>query len=154
MLRLSVNWTVICVVPWEFGGTHALHAGDGGELALERRGHRRSHGFRTGAGQRGGHLDVRIVHGGQRGHRQRSKGHHAEQQDGEHDQRGHDRAFDEDAGDIMFRASERQVIDFAGRNRLYLRAGKQAQLAVGDHRLAWRDTFGDHRLAADRAGLR
>src|ERR1039457_3593086 len=35
---------------------------------------------------------------------------------------------------------------------MYLRAGEQKQLAVGDYRLAWRHTFGDDRFAADGTG--
>src|ERR1017187_7014596 len=37
---------------------------------------------------------------------------------------------------------------------MYLRAGEQKQLAVGDYRLAWRHTFGDDRFAADGTGYR
>ena len=59
---------------------HALHARDGGELALERRGDGRSHGFRVGARQRGVHLDVRVIDRRQGRHRQRPEGHDPEQQ--------------------------------------------------------------------------
>ena len=96
----SVNCTVICVVPCEFvelmlcmpamvenWRSSGVATDDG-------------HGLRTGARQRGGHLDGRVVDAGQRRHRQRAERHDAEQQNGEHDQRRHDRTFDEDAGDV------------------------------------------------------
>ena len=64
-------------------------------VATERR-----HGFGTGAGQRRVHLNGGVIHAGQRRHRQRAIAHDAEQQDGERDQRRHDRPFDEDAGNV------------------------------------------------------
>src|SRR6185295_15918712 len=44
--------------------------------------------------------DGRVVHGGQVAHRELAVGHQAEDQDAGHDQRGHDGAADEEAGDV------------------------------------------------------
>ena len=75
ILRLRLNCTVICVLPLRVRRAHRLDAGDGGKFAFERRGHRRCHGLRTGAGQRRGHLNGRVIHARQRRHRQRAEAH-------------------------------------------------------------------------------
>jgi len=56
---VEVNWTVICVSPSALVGRHRIDAGYRRELALERRGHGRSHGLGAGAWQARGHLDGR-----------------------------------------------------------------------------------------------
>ncbi len=82
------------------GGVHRLYAGDGGELALQRRGHGGRHGFGTGAGQRGRHLNGGVIHARQRRHRQLSESDGAEEQNGEADERGHDGPLDEEAREV------------------------------------------------------
>ena len=52
MLRSSANCSVIWVVPSALVRGHRVDAGDGGELLLQRRGHRRGHRLRARAGQR------------------------------------------------------------------------------------------------------
>ncbi len=76
--------------------THLLHAGDGGELALQRCGDGGRHGFRAGPRERRAHLNGGIVDGGQCGHGQAAEGDQTENQNRQHGQRGHDGAFDED----------------------------------------------------------
>ena len=82
------------------GRAHLLHARDGRELALERRGHRGSHRLGAGARQRRGDLDGRVVHAGQRRHRQRAKTHDSEQKNREGRKRRHHRPFNENAREV------------------------------------------------------
>ena len=74
--------------------------GNGGELALQGRGHGRGHGFRRGPGQVGGHQDGGKIDVGQIAHRQETVAHDPEEQDGQHDQGGHDRTPDEEFGEV------------------------------------------------------
>ena len=134
--------------PLGAGGGHLLHPGDGGELLLQRRGDRRSHRLRAGAGQLGAHLDRREVDVGQLRDRQLAIGHDPEGEDADHDQQGHDRAADEDLGEVhAFRP-------FTGARR-NLAARHNAQLASGHHGLAappdpWRRRPGRLRCAPPR----
>ena len=84
-------------------------------------GDRGSHGLRARARQRRAHLDGGIVDAGQRGHRQRAKRHRPEQQDGEAQQRRHDRAIDEDAREVH----SGPVPSLAAIHRHDLRAGEE-----------------------------
>ena len=79
-------------------GRHRVDAGDRQELLLHRRGDRRGHRLRTGAGQRGLDLDGREVDVGQVAHRQQPEAHDAEEEDRRHQQRGEDRTADEEVG--------------------------------------------------------
>ena len=79
---------------------HRLEAGDGRELVLERRGDRRRHGFRVGAGQLRRDQQRREVDVGQVAHRQRPVGDRAEERDRRHQQAGGDRPLDESFRDI------------------------------------------------------
>ena len=70
-------------------------------------------------------------------------------QNGETDERRHDRPLDEDSGKVH----ERPASSLAGSTGLDLGAGEEAQLAVGDDRLSGRDPFiDDHLLAESAAG--
>src|SRR5207244_11910490 len=82
------------------GRGHRLDAGDGRELLFQGRRHRRGHGLRARAGQACADRDRRVVHGGQIAHRQLAVGHHPEDEDAGHDQGGHDRAADEETGEV------------------------------------------------------
>ncbi len=64
---------------------HLVDPGNTPERALQRRGHRRGHGFRRSTGQRGADHDHREIHLRQRGHRQQPEAQHAAQGDGERD---------------------------------------------------------------------
>ena len=77
---------------------HLLEAGHLAELALERRGDRRGHDLRPGAGIEGEHLDDGVIHLGQRGDRQLQIAHAAREQDGRHQQRRGHRAQNERPG--------------------------------------------------------
>src|SRR5262249_36109947 len=79
------------------GGAHLLHAGDGGEFALERRGDGGGHGRRIGTGEERGDLNGGVVDAGEAGYGEGAVSGAAEDQDGEHDEGRHDRPFDEDA---------------------------------------------------------
>ena len=81
-------------------GGHVVHARDGGELLLQRRGHRGRHGVRAGARIEGGDEDGGQVHVRQVAHRQFHVRHDAEEQQAGHDQRGHDRPADEHLGKV------------------------------------------------------
>ena len=81
-------------------GGHRIQAGDGRELILERRGHRRRHRLRARAGKAGGdqqrgEVDVRQI-----ADRQRAVRDHAEQRDGRHQQAGGDGPPDECFGEV------------------------------------------------------
>ena len=79
------------------------HLGDGGdaaELALQRSGHRRRHGLRTGARQAGAYRDGGKVHLRQGRYRENAECHRAGQRDGDGEKRGGDRPVDERSGNI------------------------------------------------------
>ena len=82
------------------GGAHGIHPGDGGELALQRRGDRRGHSLRTCSRQTGAHLQGGIVHVREIAHRQTSVSHESEQKDAQHDERRHYRPADEQFSDV------------------------------------------------------
>ncbi len=77
---------------------HRGDAGDLAELALQRRGHQRGHRRGAGAGILRRHHQARRIDVGQCGDRQRAIADHADQQQRHHQQRGGDRALDEDRG--------------------------------------------------------
>ncbi len=77
------------------GGRHGVHPGDGGELAFQRRGDSRCHRVGIRSREAGGHHDGGELDVGQIADRQRVVRHHAEQRDGEHQQRRRDGPFDE-----------------------------------------------------------
>ena len=70
------------------------------ELALQRRGDRGCHHFRTGAGIERLHLDGRVIDLRQGRERQEGIGDDAGQHDRRHQQRGRDRAQNEGFGDV------------------------------------------------------
>ena len=53
MSRLRLNWSVMLRGTLAAAGNHRIQSRDGGELALERRGHGRGHGIGIGARQAG-----------------------------------------------------------------------------------------------------
>src|SRR5262249_16632719 len=69
------------------GRGHVVHAGDGGELLLERRRDGRRHRLRVGAGQRRRDLDGREIDVRQIVYGEQPIAHYAEDQDGRHDER-------------------------------------------------------------------
>ncbi|CRW86776.1 hypothetical protein PAERUG_P64_East_of_England_6_01_14_01311 [Pseudomonas aeruginosa] len=79
-------------------GGHLADPGDPSQRALQRRGHRRGHGFRAGARQAGADHDGRKIDVGQRRHRQQAERQGAGQQQRQGQQRGGDRAADEGRG--------------------------------------------------------
>ena len=84
--------------------TRRRHLGDAGnlrELALQRLRHRRGHGFRAAARQRGRHLDGREVDLRQRRHRQQRVGDEADEQNAGHHQRGADRIANKGRGNAV-----------------------------------------------------
>lgn len=87
--------------PQGIGGVHGVQARDGGEFPLQGHGHGRGHGFGSGPGEIGAHQNRGEVHVGEVAHRQIPVGDNAEQQNGRHDQGGHDRTFDEGRGDAQ-----------------------------------------------------
>ena len=89
------------------GRRHFLDAGDAAELGFQRRGHGRGHGFGVGTGQVGAHAEGRELDLRQRGHRQLRKGQQAEQDDGSGEQRGGNRAPDEQRGKIALSGAHR-----------------------------------------------
>ena len=95
MFRSSANCSVMTELPNGAGGGHLLQAGHLSELPLERRGDRRGHHVRAGAGIEREHLDGRIVDLRQRGDRQLPVRDEAGQQNADHQQRGRDRPQDE-----------------------------------------------------------
>ena len=105
MLRSRSNWRVMLVSPGCDRRGHRVDAGDGGELVLQRRGDRRRHGVRIGAGQAGADLDGGEIDVGQFADRQAEIAEDAEDHQRRHDQRGHHRTLDEDARDIHGLAS-------------------------------------------------
>src|SRR5207302_5071101 len=85
---------------------HLLQAGNLSELTLHRRGDRRGHDVRAGAGVKSQHLDRRIVDLRQGGNGKLAIGDDAREQNRNHQQRGGDRPQDEEAGGVhcVFRA--------------------------------------------------
>ena len=82
------------------GGGHGVDAGDGGELAFQRGCYRGSHGFRAGAVQIGGHHDGGEIDIGQIADREQPVAADTENDQGQHDQCGHNRAADEYLADV------------------------------------------------------
>ena len=131
---------------------HRVHAGDGGELFLQRHRHRRGHGVRSRARQAGGNQDGGKIHVGQVAHRKQAIAHDAEHQNAQHDQGGHDRAANEDFGnvhDVTIRPWLRGAL--RGRRRDFLQfdlgdARHQPQLPVRDHLFARGESLCDDRL--------
>ena len=80
------------------GGAHPVELAHLAELHLERRGDRGGHHVRAGSRIGRGHLDGRVVHLRQSRQRQELEGDEARQQQGEHQQRGRHRPFDEGPG--------------------------------------------------------
>ena len=70
----ALNWMVMRVDALAAHRGHLVDAGDGRELLLEHRRHRRGHGLRARAGQLGRDLDGGEVDVGQRRHRQQAVG--------------------------------------------------------------------------------
>ena len=99
ILRSRENCNVMRVVPWLLVEVIEFDPGDGGELVLQRRGDRRGHGLRIGAGQDGRHRDGGEIHIGQLADRKLRIAEGAEDHEGDHQQAGHDRPGDEDLGD-------------------------------------------------------
>jgi hypothetical protein len=95
MLRSSVNWIVMSE---RARRRHRVDAGDRAELPLERRGHRRGHCLRRRPREIRNDLDGRKIDVRQVVDRQLLVGHHAEDQDGRHQQRGEDGTADEQLG--------------------------------------------------------
>ena len=100
---------------------------------------------------------VGIVDGRQRGHRQRAITHDSKQQNGERDQRGHDRALDENARNVH--GLLRSRCELVRGDRLNVSARVQQKLPVRDHGLARLKSFLDNHVASgarshrDHAGL-
>ena len=86
--------------PQGVGRTQVVQTGDGGELAFQRGGHCRGHGLGGGPGEIGGHQDSGKIHVGQIAHREVAIAHSPEDQDGQHDQGGHNRPADEELGEV------------------------------------------------------
>ena len=97
-------------------------------------------------GSAGADHDGREVDVGEIVDRQISIRHQAEDDDRERDQRRHDRAADEDFGEIHEAALCTPVSAFLDH---HLTAGNQAQLSVGDHGLASAQAAFDHGIAFD-----
>ncbi len=79
---------------------HRVDSRDGRKLALQGRGYRSGHGVGTGARQRRLHLNGRIIHAGQRRHRQCAIAHNAKQQNAKRGQRGENRPLNEEVRKI------------------------------------------------------
>ena len=94
MFRLRLNCRVMTEQTVGTGGGHLLEPGHLAELALERRGDRRRHHVRAGAGIESDDLDGRIIHLRQGGNGQLLVGHRARQQNADHQQGGGDRPED------------------------------------------------------------
>ena len=94
---LRSNCSVIDRSAGRAGRRHLVQPRHLAELALERRGDRRGHHLRAGAGIERQHADRRIVDLGQRRQRQEPIGDHADHHDRDHQQRGRDGTLDEDA---------------------------------------------------------
>ena len=95
--RPSEKRSVITEAPPELVDGHLVQPGHLPELALQRRGDGGRHHVRAGAGVQRRDLDGRVVDLGQRRQRQQPVGQQAGQQDRQHQQRGGDRALDEEA---------------------------------------------------------
>ena len=92
----------------EPGGTRRHHLAQArhlAELALERRGHRRSHHLRARARIEGLNLDGWVIDLRQRRQRQETICRDPDEQDRDHDEAGRDRPVDEDPGRVHQRAS-------------------------------------------------
>ena len=96
--------------PLAVGGVHGVDAGDGGELALQRSGDGGGHGLGGSPREVGGDLHGGVVDVGEVVHREEPVADHAGQHDGEHDQRGHHGAPDEELGQVHARFSCRTAI--------------------------------------------
>src|SRR5439155_24067997 len=81
-------------------GRHLVHAGDRGELLVERRGDGGRHGVGARAGETGVHMDGGEVDVRQIAHRQQPVGHQPEHEDPHHDERRRDGPLDEQLGDV------------------------------------------------------
>ena len=100
MSRSRANCSVMLVLPRVLRRGHRIEAGDGRELPLQRRRHGGRHGFGTGAGQAGAHLNGREIDVGQIADRQARDTRQRRTGRSRHDQRGHDRPADENLSDV------------------------------------------------------
>ena len=122
------------------GRRHRIDARNRRELLFKRRRHGRRHRVRIRPGQVRAHVDRREVDVRQIAHGKRPVPEYAGQEDRGHDERRHDRAFDEKFCDVHRRVAGRRSAARIGVHNaladLYFDAGDQAELAIGHHGLA------------------
>ena len=142
MLRLSVNWMVICVTPSAL--VDVIESMPAMVVNCRSSGVATADAIVSGLapGQRGRHLDGREVDVRQVVHGQEAVRHHAEDDDGRHQQRGQDRPADEEIG----------VHDGLGGLISTRAPGHEPELAVGDDSLARPKPLVDDHVAGAAAG--